>query len=77
MLPASANADKSSDADFQARKHLLGLTENVIALIWCLAEANHKTLAAVNAAQVQGLLLRGVTGREVLGQGVALAAGVS
>jgi hypothetical protein len=75
VLPASANADKSSDADFQARKHLLGLTENVIALIWCLAEANHKTLAAVNAAQVQGLLLRAVTGREVLGQGVALAAG--
>ena len=61
----------------QNRKHLLNLAENVISLIWCLAEANHKTLAAVNAASVEGLLLRALAGREMLGHGVALAAGES
>lgn len=61
----------------QNRKHLLNLAENVISLIWCLAEANHKTLAAVNAANVEGILLRALAGREMLGHGVALAAGKS
>ena len=54
---------------------MLNLSENVISLIWCLAEANHKTLAAVNGAGVEGLLLRALAGREMFGNGVALAAG--
>ena len=65
---------KLSDAELQARKHLLNLAENVISLIWCLAEANHKTLAAINSAGIEGLLFRAIAGRDLLGQGVALAA---
>ena len=46
-----------------------------MSLVWSLAEANHKTLAAVNAAGVEELLFLGLQGRAVLGTGVALAAG--
>ena len=70
-----SQTQQHSEADIQARKHLLSLSENVIALIWCLAEANHKTLAAVNSANVHGLLVKVVEGRKVVGPGVALAAG--
>lgn len=66
-----------TDAQLQARKHLLSLSENVIALVWCLAETSHKTLAAVNTAGVEGLLVKVLQGREVTGLGVALAAGES
>jgi hypothetical protein len=66
-----------TDAQLQARKHLLSLSENVIALVWCLAETSHKTLAAVNTAGVEGLLIKVLQGREVCGLGVALAAGES
>lgn len=73
--PDQDQAEKRSEAEVQARKHLLSLSENVISLIWCLAEANHKTLAAVNGANVHGLLIKVVEGRKVVGPGVALAAG--
>ena len=53
---------------------MLSLSENVISLVWCLAEANHKTLAAVNAANVESLLVKVIEGRKVVGAGVALAA---
>lgn len=66
-----------SVAEVQGRKHLLALSENVISLIWCLAEASHKTLAAVNGAHVEGLLIKVVEGRELVGPGVVLAAGAS
>jgi hypothetical protein len=66
-----------SVTEVQGRKHLLALSENVISLIWCLAEASHKTLAAVNGAHVEGLLIKVVEGRELVGPGVVLAAGTS
>jgi hypothetical protein len=46
----------------------------VISLIWSLAEASEKTLQGVNAAGVEGLLVKVLEGREVFGTGVALAA---
>ncbi|KAK4685839.1 hypothetical protein P7C73_g4298, partial [Tremellales sp. Uapishka_1] len=64
-----------NDAGFQARKHLLALTENVISLIWSLAETSHKTLDAVNAAGIEGLLVKVLAGRDALGLGVGLASG--
>ena len=63
-----------SDGQLQARKHLQALTENVITLIWSLAEASNKTLQAVNAARVEGLLVDVLEGKDVLGVQVALAA---
>lgn len=59
----------------QSRKHLLALAENIISLIWSLTEANHKTLTAVNGAGVEGLLLKVLQGRQIMGVGGALAAG--
>lgn len=64
-----------SDDNFQARKHLLSLSENVILLLWSLAEAGPKTLANVNAMGCEGLLIMILEGREKLGLGVSLAAG--
>ncbi|OWT35607.1 hypothetical protein C362_06798 [Cryptococcus neoformans Bt1] len=63
-----------SDDNFQARKHLLSLSENVILLLWSLAEAGPKTLANVNAMGCEGLLIMILEGREKLGLGVSLAA---
>lgn len=65
----------NSDDNLQARKHLLSLSENVILLLWCLAEASPKTLANVNAMGCEGLLIMILEGREKLGLGVSLAAG--
>lgn len=62
------------DAEIEARGHLLALAENIIVLIWSLAEASWKTLEAVNAAHCEGLLLKALQGREALSPGVALAA---
>lgn len=59
----------------QARKHLLALVENVISLVWSLAESSNKTLQAVNAVGVEGLLVTVLGVKEVLGVGLALAAG--
>lgn len=64
-----------SEAEVQARKHLLSLSENVISLIWCLAETSHKTLSAINAAGVETLLIKVIQGRKFVGIGVTLAAG--
>lgn len=65
----------NSDDNLQARKHLLSLSENVILLLWCLAEASPKTLANVNAMGCEGLLIMILEAREKLGLGVSLAAG--
>ncbi|KAL0242116.1 hypothetical protein I308_105745 [Cryptococcus tetragattii IND107] len=64
----------NSDDNLQARKHLLSLSENVILLLWCLAEASPKTLANVNAMGCEGLLIMILEAREKLGLGVSLAA---
>ena len=64
-----------SDSQRQARKHLLSLAENVISLFWSLAETSQKTLEAVIAARVEPLLVKVLKERQVLGLGVALAAG--
>lgn len=65
----------NSDDNLQARKHLLSLSENVILLLWCLAEASPKALANVNAMGCEGLLIMILEAREKLGLGVSLAAG--
>lgn len=70
----AANTKDLSDEELQARKHLLSLTENVISLIWSLADASHKTLAAVNAAGCEGVLVKVLQGRDSLSVGVVLAA---
>lgn len=67
-------AKELSDEELQRRKHLLNLSENVIALIWSLAEASHKTLDAVNSAGTEGLLVKVLQGRKELGVGLPLAA---
>ncbi|ORX35296.1 armadillo-type protein [Kockovaella imperatae] len=74
ILTSPAPATNLSETDYQARKHLLALSENVLYLVWSLAEANHKTLAAINGANVEELLFLALKGRQVLGTGVALAA---
>lgn len=63
-----------SDEQLQARKHLLALAENVISLIWSLADTSHKTLQAVNAAAIDGLLVKVLEEKEIMGVGVGLAA---
>lgn len=70
-------AKELSDEEIQKRKHLLNLSENVVALIWSLAEASHKTLDAVNAAGTDKLLIKILQGRSELGAGLPLAAGES
>lgn len=70
-------APELTDAQLQSRKHLLALSENVISLIWCLAETSHKTLDAVNTVGVEGLLVKVLEGRDITGPGVALASGES
>jgi hypothetical protein len=42
-----------------------------------MGETSHKTLEAVNAAGVEGLLIKVLDGRAVLGPSVAVAAGKS
>jgi hypothetical protein len=71
----SATTASLSDAELQNRKHLLSLTENVISLLWSLAETSHKTLAAVNAVGCEALLVKVLAGRDLLGMGVAIASG--
>ncbi|WVQ77382.1 hypothetical protein IAR50_007067 [Cryptococcus sp. DSM 104548] len=63
-----------TDESYQARKHLLALSENVISLLWCLAEAGPKTLASVNGLSCEILLVKILEGREKLGLGVSAAA---
>ncbi|EIW66481.1 hypothetical protein TREMEDRAFT_70084 [Tremella mesenterica DSM 1558] len=63
-----------TDDQLQARKHLLQLTENVITLIWSLAETSHKTLQGVMGMGVEGLLIQILDRREMLGPGVVVAA---
>jgi hypothetical protein len=67
-------AKELPEAEIERRGHLLALTENVIVLIWSLAEASWKTLEAVNAARCEGLLLKALQGRDQLSHGVTLAA---
>ncbi|KAL7420131.1 hypothetical protein Q5752_005097 [Cryptotrichosporon argae] len=62
------------EASFQARKHLLALAENVVSLLWSLAETSHRTLAAVNGAHPEALLLSILSARASLSSGVVLAA---
>lgn len=71
----TADPKTLSEAQIETRTHLLNLTENVISLIWSLAEATHKTLAAVNAAGCEVLLVKVLEGRSALSPGVTLAAG--
>ncbi|WVQ78675.1 hypothetical protein IAT38_000762 [Cryptococcus sp. DSM 104549] len=71
---AGPSSENNTDANFQERKHLLALAENVISLMWSLAEASPKTLASVNALGSEGLLIKVLEGREQLGLGVSLAA---
>ncbi|WWC88040.1 uncharacterized protein L201_002943 [Kwoniella dendrophila CBS 6074] len=73
-LSTATQAVKLSNEHYQNRKHLLSLAENVISLLWSLAEANPKTLSAVNALGCEGLLIKVLAGRENLGLGVSLAA---
>ncbi|WWC60440.1 uncharacterized protein I303_103012 [Kwoniella dejecticola CBS 10117] len=73
-LAVAPKGVKPTDAEFQARKHLLSLAENVISLLWSLAEANPKTLQAVNAVGCEGLLIKVLGGRESFGLDVTLAA---
>ncbi|ODN74945.1 hypothetical protein L198_08196 [Cryptococcus wingfieldii CBS 7118] len=63
-----------TDESYQARKHLLSLSENVISLLWCLAEAGPKSLASVNGLSCEILLVKILEGREKLGLGVSAAA---
>ncbi|WVF66035.1 hypothetical protein IAT40_000773 [Kwoniella sp. CBS 6097] len=63
-----------NDQDYQTRKHLLALTENVLSLLWSMAEASPKVLQAVNAVGAEGLLVKVLQGREVMGLGASLAA---
>ncbi|WVQ93667.1 hypothetical protein IAU59_000743 [Kwoniella sp. CBS 9459] len=63
-----------NDQDYQTRKHLLALTENVISLLWSMAEASPKSLQAVNAVGAERLLVKVLQGREVMGLGASLAA---
>ena len=72
---APNSVQNGTPSTFENRKQLSIMTENILSLIWSLAEANHKTLAAINAARVEGLLLRSIVGREQFALGVALAAG--
>lgn len=72
-----AALDAFDSLDGQARQNLVSLAESVITLIWCLAEANHKTLAAMNAAGVEGLLTRVLVARGSLNPGLIVAAGTS
>ncbi|WRT65823.1 uncharacterized protein IL334_002773 [Kwoniella shivajii] len=71
---SSSQPQKLTEEQFQGRKHLLALAENVISLIWSLAEANPKTLQAVNALGCESLLVKVLASRETLGLGVSLAA---
>ncbi|WWC96818.1 hypothetical protein V866_003693 [Kwoniella sp. B9012] len=73
-ISSSSQPQKQTDEQFQNRKHLLSLAENVISLLWSLAEANPKTLAAVNAVGCEGLLIKVLAGRASLSIGVTLAA---
>jgi len=66
-----------TDEALQSRKHLLGLTENILSLIWSMGETSHKSLESLNAANVEGLLVKVLDGRAVLGPAVAVAAGTS
>lgn len=61
--------------DREQRIHLLSLAENIITLLWLLGEVSSKALQAVNAAGVEVLLIKCIGGREVVGKGVAVAAG--
>ncbi|ODN77089.1 hypothetical protein L202_05626 [Cryptococcus amylolentus CBS 6039] len=63
-----------TDESYQARKHLLSLSENVISLLWCLAEAGPKSLASVNGLSCEIMLVKILEGREKLGLGVSAAA---
>ena len=66
-----------TDEALQSRKHLLGLTENILSLVWSMGETSHKSLESLNAANVEGLLVKVLDGRAVLGPAVAVAAGTS
>lgn len=72
----SSALDSWDSLDGEGRQALVLLAENVITLIWCLAEANHKTLAAINAAGTEGLLAKILSARSGLNPGVVLAAGM-
>lgn len=72
----SAALDAWDTLDGEGRQALVLLAENVITLIWCLAEASHKTLAAINAAGTEGLLAKILSARAGLNPGVVLAAGM-
>nr|ODN90333.1 hypothetical protein L204_05937 [Cryptococcus depauperatus CBS 7855] len=61
--------------NFQARKHILSLSENIILILWSLAEAGPKALANVNALGCEELLIKILEGREKLSLGVTVAAG--
>ncbi|WWD16378.1 hypothetical protein CI109_100804 [Kwoniella shandongensis] len=74
ILTGADQSQATSDKFFQERKHLLDLAENVISLLWSMAEASPKTLQAVNAVASEGLLVKVLQGREKLGLGVSLAA---
>ncbi|WVR03702.1 hypothetical protein IAU60_000697 [Kwoniella sp. DSM 27419] len=63
-----------NDQQYQTRKHLLALTENVISLLWSMAEASPKTLQAVNSTGCEDLLVKVLEGREAMGLGASLAA---
>ncbi|WVN87195.1 uncharacterized protein L203_102372 [Cryptococcus depauperatus CBS 7841] len=60
--------------NFQARKHILSLSENIILILWSLAEAGPKALANVNALGCEELLIKILEGREKLSLGVTVAA---
>ncbi|BEJ10886.1 hypothetical protein CspHIS471_0103080 [Cutaneotrichosporon sp. HIS471] len=70
----AGTAKELPEAEIERRGHLLALTENVIMLVWSLAEASWKTLEAVNAAHGEGLLVKALQCRDQLSPGVALAA---
>ena len=76
-IVSSEQPAKLSDEQLQARKHLLQLSENVISLIWSLAEGSHKTLQGVMGMGVEGLLIKMLEYSDLVGTGVTLASGMS
>ncbi|KAJ9092614.1 hypothetical protein QFC19_008652 [Naganishia cerealis] len=50
------------------------LTENVLTLLWCLSETSHKTLAAINAANLVPFLTAFIVHRENIPLGVVSSA---
>ncbi|KAK8861699.1 hypothetical protein IAR55_002522 [Kwoniella newhampshirensis] len=71
---SGSGSESGPDKFFQERKHLLDLAENVMSLLWSMAEASPKTLQAVNATASESLLVKLLQGRETIGLGVSLAA---